>query len=34
MTLEAPPASSPAVHNVMVANKSTNTKPELLVRRF
>ncbi len=34
MTLEAPPATSPAVHNVMIANKSTNTKPELLVRRF
>ena len=34
MTLEVPPASSPAVHNVMIANKSTNTMPELLVRRF
>ena len=30
--MEAPSASSPAVHNVMVANKSTNTKPELSVR--
>ena len=34
MTLEVPPASSQAVHNVMVANKSTNTKPELIVRRL
>ena len=34
MGLEVPSASSPAVHNVMIANKSTNTKPELLVRRF
>ncbi|MDP7002140.1 MAG: very short patch repair endonuclease [Candidatus Thalassarchaeaceae archaeon] len=32
MALEVPVASSPAVHNVMVANKSTNTKPELVVR--
>ena len=32
--MEAPSASSPAVHNVMVANKSTNTKPELIVRRL
>jgi len=31
---EVPRASSPAVHNVMVANKSTNTKPELIVRRL
>jgi len=30
--MEVPSASSPAVHNVMVANKSTNTKPELVVR--
>ena len=30
--MEVPSASSPAVHNVMVANKSTNTKPELIVR--
>ncbi len=30
--MEVPSASSPAVHNVMVANKSTNTKPELSVR--
>ena len=34
MALEVPPASSHAVHNVMVANKSTNTKPELIVRRL
>ena len=34
MALEVPPASSRAVHNVMVANKSTNTKPELIVRRL
>jgi len=26
MTLEVPPASSPAVHNVMIANKSTRTQ--------
>ena len=32
--MEVPSASSPAVHNVMVANKSTNTKPELIVRRL
>ena len=30
--MEVPRASSRAVHNVMVANKSTNTKPELFVR--
>jgi len=30
--MEVPNASSPAVRNVMVANKSTNTKPELIVR--
>ena len=34
MALEAPPASSPAVHNVMIANKSRDTKPELRVRRM
>ena len=34
MAIEVPPASSHAVHNVMVANKSTNTKPELIVRRL
>ena len=34
MALEAPPASSPAVHNVMVANTSKDTKPELRVRRM
>ncbi len=34
MAIEVPRASSTAVHNVMVANKSTNTKPELLVRRL
>ena len=33
MTTKVPSASSTAVHNVMVANKSTNTKPELLARR-
>ena len=32
--MEVPSASSPAVHNVMVANKSTNTRPELIVRRL
>jgi len=32
MAIEVPSASSTAVHNVMVANKSTNTKPELLAR--
>jgi len=32
--MEVPSASSPAVHNVMIANKSTNTKPELIVRRL
>ena len=32
--MEVPSASSPAVHNVMVANKSTNTGPELVVRRL
>ena len=34
MALETPPASSPAVHNVMVANTSKDTKPELRVRRM
>ena len=34
MTLETPPASSPAVHNVMIANRSKDTKPELRVRRM
>ena len=34
MALEAPPASSPAVHNVMIANTSKDTKPELQVRRM
>ena len=34
MGMEVPSASSPAVHNVMVANKSTNTGPELIVRRL
>mgnify|MGYP001163553444 CR=1 FL=1 len=32
MAIEVPEASSPAVHNVMIANRSTHTKPELLVR--
>ncbi len=30
--MESPTTTSSAVHNVMVANKSTNTKPELIVR--
>ena len=34
MALETPPASSPAVHNVMIANTSKDTKPELRVRRM
>jgi len=34
MTLEVPPASSPAVHNVMIANTSKDTKPELMVRKM
>ena len=34
MALETPPASSPAVHNVMVANTSKDTRPELKVRRM
>ena len=34
MALEVPPASSPAVHNVMIANTSKDTKPELRVRRI
>ncbi len=34
MALESPPASSPAVHNVMIANTSKDTKPELQVRRM
>ena len=34
MALEVPPASSPAVHNVMIANTSKDTKPELQVRRM
>ncbi len=33
MTIKAPPASSPAVHNVMIANTSKDTKPELRVRQ-
>ena len=33
-SMKVPSASSPAVHNVMVANKSTNTGPELVVRRL
>ncbi|MEE2629657.1 MAG: very short patch repair endonuclease [Candidatus Thermoplasmatota archaeon] len=32
VSMEVPDASSIAVHNVMIANKSTNTKPELFVR--
>ena len=32
--MKVPSASSAAVHNVMVANKSTNTGPELIVRRL
>tara|TARA_B100001250_G_scaffold280570_1_gene242894 strand:+ start:202 stop:633 length:432 start_codon:yes stop_codon:yes gene_type:complete len=34
MALETPPASSPAVHNVMVANTSKDTRPELRVRQM
>ena len=34
MTLKVPQASSEAVHNVMVANRSTNTGPERVVRRM
>ena len=34
MALETPPASSPAVHNVMISNTSKDTKPELRVRRM
>ena len=34
MTLKAPQASSEAVHNVMVANRATNTGPERAVRRM
>ena len=32
--MKVPSGSSAAVHNVMVANKSTNTGPELIVRRL
>ena len=34
MVLKPPPASSEAVHNVMVANRSTDTGPEMVVRRM
>jgi DNA mismatch endonuclease (patch repair protein) len=34
MALEVPAASSPAVQNVMIANRSTNTGPEQVVRRM
>ena len=34
MVLKPPPASSEAVHNVMVANRSTDTGPEMMVRRM
>ena len=34
MTLKVPQASSEAVHNVMVANRATNTGPERVVRRM
>ena len=34
MTIEAPPASSHAVHNVMMANRSKDTKPEIIVRKM
>ncbi len=30
--MQVPSASSPAVHNVMIANKSANTRPEIFVR--
>ena len=34
MALETPSASSSAVHNVMIANRSVNTGPERVVRRM
>ena len=34
MAMEVPGPSSPAVHNVMIANTSKDTKPELLVMRI
>ena len=34
MTLKVPQASSEAVHNVMVANRATDTGPEKAVRRM
>ncbi len=34
MTLKAPPASSEAVRNTMLANRATNTGPERAVRRM
>ena len=34
MTLKAPPASSEAVRNTMLANRGTNTGPEMAVRRM
>ena len=34
MTLKVPPASTEAVRNVMVANTSKNTKPEMIVRKM
>ena len=34
MTLKAPPASSEAVRNTMLANRATNTGPERVVRRM
>ena len=34
MALEAPPASSPAVHNVMIANTSKDTKDAAQVADF
>ena len=34
MALEAPPASSPAVHRSMMGNKSQNTKPEIRARKI
>ena len=34
MDIKAPSASSPAVHNVMIANRSKDTKPEITVRKM
>ena len=34
MSTKSPPASSLAVHNVMMANRSKDTKPEITVRKM